>query len=126
MIVKIGKNGKLVPASTQTHESVLRNWTQGLPSTTVQGICNAVNEYINREGHGEIFTSGWIKGAEWSQTPYQPIYEFVGRDWEAARFFLGLIVWRVMMDRPEAWVLERYPRRMVDVIDLTYFQVSIC
>ena len=83
-----------------------------------------MNEHINSEGHGEIVTSGWVKGAEWTQTPYETIYESVGRDWEATRFFLGLIVWRVMMDRPDTWVLERYPRQMNDVIDLTYFRVS--
>jgi hypothetical protein len=125
MIVTIREDGKVEPVSSQSHESVFRKWTQGLPSTTFQGICNAVNEYINRECDGEIVTSGWVKGAEWTQTPYQPIYESVGRDWEAARFFFGLIVWRVMMDRPETWALKRYPLKMDDVIDLTYFRVSI-
>jgi hypothetical protein len=125
MLVTIRGDGRVEPISTQTQESLFYNWTLGLPSTTVQEICDAVNHHINREGHGEIVTSGWVKGAEWTQTPYETIYESVGRDWEAARFFLGLIVWRVMMDRPETWVLMRYPRRMDDVIDLTYFRVSV-
>src|SRR5580700_5984328 len=125
MLVKIRGNGSLEAITTQAHEPVLRNWTQGLPPTALQDVCEAVNEHINCEGRGEIVTSGWMKGAEWTQPPYQPIYESVGRDWEAARLFLGLIVWRVMMDRPETWVLERYPRQMYDISDLTYFRVSV-
>jgi hypothetical protein len=124
MIVRIRGNGRVEPVSTQTHESVFRNWTQALPSTAFQSICNAVNEYINREGHGEIVTPRWFKSVEWTQTPYQPIYEAMGRDREAARLFLGLIVWRVMMDRPETWVLKRHPRQMYDTFDLTYFRVN--
>jgi hypothetical protein len=125
MILKIRGNGRIEPVNTQPHESVFRNWIQFLPSTAFQGICNAVNEYINREGHGEIVTSRWFNSSEWTQTAYQPIYEAVGQNWEAARLFLGLIVWRVMMDRKETWVLKRYPRKMSDVIDLTYFRIPV-
>jgi len=125
MLVTIRGDGRVEPVSTQTHESVFRNWTQALSLRAFQGICNAVNEYINREGHGEIVTSRWFKSVEWTQTPYQPIYEAVGRNWEAARLFLGLIVWRVMMDGPETWVLKRHPRQMYDVIDLTYFRLPV-
>ena len=123
--MKIRGNGSLEAITTQAHEPVLRNWTQGLPPTALQDVCEAVNEHINREGRGEIITSRWMKGAEWTQPPYRPIYESVGRDWKMASFFLGLIVWRVMMDRPEAWVCKRYPRQMCDFIDLTYFRVSV-
>jgi hypothetical protein len=110
------------PVTSQVHESVFCKWTQALPPTTLQDIRDTLNEFIN---DGDILTSWKIRGEDWTQTPYQLIYESVGRDWEAARFFLGLIIWRVMMDRPETWVLKRYPRRMYDVIDLTYFRVSI-
>ena len=60
MIVKIRGNGKVEPIITQTHESVFRNWTQGLPSTTLQSICDAVNEYIKRDVDGTPLHN-WIE-----------------------------------------------------------------
>ncbi len=88
-------------------------------------ICDALNEYTDDQGRGEIATSSWIPGADWRSTPYQPIYEAVGRDWDLARFFFGLILWRVMMDRPETWAFGRYPRQQGEIIGLTYFRVRI-
>ena len=125
MIVVIRKTGKVEPVTEQTHDWQFRNWTLGLSPIAFQGICDAVNEYINREGREEIITSSGIPGSDWNSTPYQPIYEAVGRDWGMARFFFGLIVWRVMMDRPETWALWHYPRHHNDIPALTYFRVSV-
>jgi len=127
MIVEIRGNGKVETVTTQVHESLFCKWTQTLSPRALEDIRDTLNEFINGEGRDEIIISSQICGGDWdwTLTPYQPIYESVGRDWEAARFFLGLIVWRVLMDRPETWALERYPRLMGDVIDLTYFRVSV-
>jgi len=49
----------------------------------------------------------------------------VGEDWEMDRFFYGLIVWNVMMNRSETWSFGRYPKNDGDVIGMTYFRVAI-
>jgi hypothetical protein len=63
--------------------------------------------------------------ADWTDTPFEPIYVAVGEDWEMARFFYGLIVWNVMMNRSETWSFGRYPKNDGDVIGMTYFRVAI-
>lgn len=95
-----------------------------LPAGDFQTITNALNHYIDTAGHGEIITTSWIPGKDWSGGPYNPVYEAVGQDWNMARFFFGLIVWNVMMSRPEPWSFGRYPKREGDIIGLTYFRVE--
>ena len=126
MIVKIRGNGKVESITAQTHDWLYRNWTQGLPPTTIQDTFDTVNEYINREGRGEVVTASGILAGDWNGTPYKAIYEAVGGDWDLARFFFGLILWRVMMDRPETWALGHFPRQHDDMTALTYFRVSVC
>jgi hypothetical protein len=87
-------------------------------------MSDALDEHIDTQGGGEIITSSWIPGSDWTDTPYQPIYEAVGQDWELARFFFGLVVWNVMMNRPETWSFGRYPKNDGDVIGMTYFRVQ--
>jgi hypothetical protein len=94
-----------------------------LSPTDFIAIRVALNEYIDQQGRGEIATSSWIPGQDWTLTPYQPIYEAVGRDWEMARFFFGLIVWNVFLNRPETWSFGRYPKSQGETIGLTYFRV---
>ncbi len=125
MLIKIRGNGKVEPVTTQPHECIFHNWTQSLSPTEFQGICDTLNDFLNHKGSGEIVTSRCLKDPDWTHTPYLLIYESVGRNSEMASFLFSLIVWRVMMNRPETWALGRYPRQMVDVISLTYFRVSI-
>jgi hypothetical protein len=126
MLVTIQADGKIEPVTTQTHDRQYRNLTQVLSPTEFQDICDALNEYINRhERWDEIVTASWIPVANWIHAPYRSIYEAVGRDWERACFFFGLIVWRVMMDRAETWAFGCCPRKMDEVIGLTYFRVSV-
>ena len=42
-----------------------------------------------------IHTAGWMPGKDWSNTPFQAIYEACGRDAEEAGKCFGLVVWKV-------------------------------
>jgi hypothetical protein len=89
-------------------------------------IVDTLNEHINTTGRGEIITTSWIPGADWTETPYEPIFFAAGQDWQSARFFYGLIVWQVMMnERQEAWSFGRYPKSPGEIIGLTYFRVHL-
>jgi hypothetical protein len=125
MLAAIKDNGTVERISKQPHERQFRQWMRNLAPADFQRSKDALNEYINTTGRGEIITTSWIPGSDWTGTPYQPIYEAVGEDWEMARFFFGLIVWNVMMDRPEPWSFGRYPRHEGEIIGLTYFRVSL-
>src|SRR5438034_10305001 len=123
MLVKILDNGTVEPITTQTHEKRFQQWKQNLDPTDLQGIWDTLNSFIDNEGKGEIVTSSWIPGANWDGTHYEPIWWAVGEDWEMARFFFGLIVWNVFLNRRETWSFGRYPKTEGDVIGLTYLRV---
>ena len=125
MLVAIKDNGTVEPISTQTHEAEFRQWSRNLAPVDFQNICAALNAYIDDQGRGEIVTSSWVPGADWTDTPYQPIYHAVGESWEMARFFFGLIVWHVFMERPETWSFGRYPKNPGETIGMTYFRVEV-
>lgn len=125
MLVKVRENGKVEPITVQVHHQRFRQWLRHLAPADFQQICDALNWYTDNQGRGEIITSSWIPGPDWKNTPYQPIYEALGQDWEMARLFFGLIVWNVMMNRPETWSFGRYPKNNGEVIGMTYFRVEI-
>ena len=125
MLVKILDNGTVEPITTQAHERRFQQWNQNITAGHFERVCDALNAFIDHEGQGEIVTSSWIPGADWTGTPYEPIWQAVGEDWDTARFFFGLIVWYVFMNRPETWAFGRYPKNQGDVIGLTYFRVHI-
>ena len=64
----------------------------------------AIFEELNcRVSGGEVQTSSWIPGRDWTGTVYQPLYDACQNEETAAKFF-GLILWEVMTRRKgEAW-----------------------
>jgi hypothetical protein len=125
VLVAIKNSGRVEPITRQTREFEFNHWMRRLAPADFDRICDALNQYIDTQGGGEIITSSWIPGADWTGTPFEPIYVAVGEDWEMARFFYGLIVWNVMMNRSETWSFGRYPKNDGDVIGMTYFRIEI-
>lgn len=71
----------------------------------------------------EIQTAGWMPGADWTGTPFQPIYEKAARfDEAAAARCFGLMVWEVFMQRPEVWTSGRFEKDGEEIGSRTYFQ----
>ena len=71
----------------------------------------------------EIQTAGWMPGADWTGTPFQPIYEKAAHydEGAAARCF-GLMVWEVFMQRPEVWTSGRFEKDGEEIGSRTFFQ----
>jgi hypothetical protein len=88
---------------------------------------NAIVEELNRRiDTNEIHTSSWIPGSDWTETVYEPIYyKACNEDVEEAGKFFGLILWVVMMNRPEMWSFGHYSKNDILIEGLTYFIVHI-
>lgn len=84
-----------------------------------------VFELNNRIDSKQILTSSWIPGSDWTGTVFEPIYSKACNCLveEAGKFF-GLILWVVMMDRPEKWAYGHYEKNNVPIQGLTYFLVE--
>ena len=125
MLVRINEGGSVEAITNQAHDQWFCHRMKNLSPADFRQIADALNQHINTIGNGEIITTSWIPGADWTNTPYEPIYQAVDEDWQSARLFYGLVVWRVMMDRPDLWSFGRYPKNPGETIGLTYFRVHL-
>lgn len=97
-------------------------WRRRLTDQEYNAIVEELNQRIETD---EVHTSSWIPGADWTHTVFQPIYEKACmRDVDAAAKFFGLILWEVMMNRPEEWSFGRYEKDSIPIEGLTYFRVQ--
>ena len=108
------------------HESKYKICLALLDQGELDSIKAALNAKIDKDmSNGlEIQTSSWMPGSDWTNTPFQCIYEKAARfNEELSAKFFGLLVWVVFMERPEAWAFGRYPKGDQDIIGLTYFRL---
>ena len=83
-------------------------------------------ELNSRIDSDEIHTAGWMPGDDWTNTPFEPIYEIAAqRNYELAGWIFGLIVWAVFMDRPETWVTGRFEKDGESIGSRTYFRKRV-
>ena len=104
------------------HGDEYEMWTNRLTTEEFQAIKDELN---SRVSEGEVHTSSWMPGCDWSDTVFQPIYDRAcGQHEESAAKCFGLILWKVMMDRKgEAWCFGRYQKDGIPIEGLTYFRV---
>ena len=104
------------------HELDFRLWRGRLSDVEYQAIVDELNSRINGT---QIQTSSWIPGSDWTGTVFEPIYtkSCLNDETESGLCF-GLIVWIVMMERPEIWAFGRYKKGDIPIDGLTYFQVN--
>jgi hypothetical protein len=100
-----------------------RYWQQLLNPSDEKGIRSAINGFVDAKlsQHGWTnecwFCSSFIPGADWTNTPYEPIYVAMcaryGEEpaWNQARLFFGLLVKDVMIRRPEHWRCYKVPEK---------------
>ncbi len=99
--------------TTVPHEREFRVWTSRLSLSEMKAIKEELNRRVDS---GEVHTSSWMPGADWTGTVFQPIWEKAClKNVEAAAKCFGLILWQVMMERPELWSFGRYKLRDVPI-----------
>ncbi len=83
-----------------------------------------INELIDAAG-AEIATAGWLPGRDWTGTPFEPIYtKGTASNYDMAARMFGLLVWYVVMQRPERWASGRYEKDGKEIGSRTYFRIG--
>jgi hypothetical protein len=85
--------------------------TTGNPDTLFDQVYAALNEYAD-DSKGWIMSS-YVPGTDWTDTPYQPLYECLGdagdyAQWNCARWFFGNFLCRVLIERLDEW--DAFPK----------------
>jgi hypothetical protein len=91
--------------------------------------CDAINAEINRMVDANkvkgksIVTTSWLPGADWTNTPFEPIFAKAAKrsETQAAQCF-GLFVQEVFLHRPETWTSEHFEKDGVPLTGRTYFE----
>ena len=98
------------------HRAEYEMWKSRLKTEEIQDIVDELNSQVSE---GDVHTSSWMPGRDWSGTVFQPIYDRAcDQHEESAAKCFGLILWEVMMNRDEAWSFGRYEK----VEGMTYFR----
>ncbi len=89
-----------------------------------EAAVDRINELIDAAG-AEIATAGWLPGRDWMGTPFEPIYtKGSGANYDMAARMFGLLVWYVVMQRPESWGSGRYEKNGKEIGSRTYFRIG--
>ncbi len=103
------------------HVKDFERWKSRLSKQEYRAIVHELNSRIEGD---EVHTSSWIPGSDWNGTVFQPIWsKACKKNQDAAALFFGLILWVVMMERPETWAFGRYELEGIPIKGLTYFRV---
>jgi hypothetical protein len=105
------------------HADTFKLWKSRLNATEIKAVKFELNRRVDG---GEIHTSSWMPGRDWTGTVFQPIWEkaCLKNVDEAAKCF-GLFLWEVMMERPETWAFGRYKLNEIKIEGMTYFRVDM-
>lgn len=88
---------------------------------------SVVDEINNRIEGKEVNTSSWIPGGNWDGTPFEALSRICNGDREASGMLFGLIVYRVFMDRDDAWGFGRFKKGEIPIKGMTYFRLyNVC
>ena len=91
-----------------------------LKPSDFNGVIGEINKRIDEAG-GKIATAGWLPGSDWSDTPFQCIYDTAARKYrELSAKMFGIMVWYTVMKRPERWGSVKYD----EIGSRTYFRLG--
>lgn len=103
------------------HQHEYDIWKDRLTPEQFQRVWEELNDRIDGD---EIHTSSWIPGNNWAGTVYEPLANACEGDLDASGKFFGLILWEVMLRRPEVWSFGRYEKDGIPIQGMTYFRLK--
>jgi len=101
------------------HREDYERWRANLSDSDYKAIIDELHRIMNE---GDVFTSSYLPGSDWTGTVYQPIYIACGESFDAAKLFYGILVWIAVQLHPEEWRFTRQERDDESLIGLTYFR----
>ena len=109
------------PITYIPHEREYRVWLRRITDAQYQAISDKLKEMTDT---GDVHTSSWMPGRDWSNTVFQPIWELAClKNDEAAAKCFGILLWEAMMNRPEAWSFGRFEKNSIPIEGMTYYRI---
>jgi len=109
------------PINQVPHATVYRIWRDRISKAQYEAIAHTLNSMVDGD---EVHTSSWIPGSNWIGTVFQPVWETAClKNAEAAAKCFGLILWEIMMARPDDWSFGRFEKNNIPIEGLTYYRI---
>lgn len=104
------------------HKGDYDRWMKCLDPNDYKKIEAELNQYIkDKIEKNEPITSGWITGPDWDGTVFEPIYTACKGNQIQAGYFFGLILFEIMINRPEKWCCGKFSVDGREIGSTTYF-----
>lgn len=104
---------------TPSREPLFRSCRPQVSDEAYAAVLQEVHRYFDGR---DTVVAGYIPGPDWTGEVWRPLYNACGRDPELTALFFGLIVWRAVQSRSDAWRLWRIPCDDRELAGLTYFR----
>ncbi len=123
MLVTIDGNCNTKEVEHVARQADFKGWRAKLTDAEHTAIMEEIGKHM---GGKEVEISSFIPGADWTGTPFQPIYDKAcAKDFDASRKFFGLLVWEWMMNDDRTWGFGRYATpKNPNVEGMTYFEIK--
>lgn len=108
----------------QKYKSTYKVCTSRMSTEERDAIDDELTRLIENSiaANSNILTSSWIPGDQWQNTVYMPIYEKAARkNQELAGKIFGLILYNLIINRPETWFCGRFEKDGIPIRGITYF-----
>jgi len=119
-----GDNVKQITKIPRSRRAFYKAMMRNMSEEDYNKIVDALNDHFDNVEEVEV--SSFVPGSEWTGTVYEPIYHACHENVENAGFLFGLILWRVMIERPDNWgfvsALDRFEDR--EIKGKIYFRID--
>ena len=116
-LIRLTGTGDIRVVKGWARPQVYENWLALLDRRAYYAAAKAMNVRIDRM---DVVRAQYVvckQGGEWFEV-YWPIAEAMSSDREFAGKFLGLILWDVMFNRPEAWAFHKIDKTIINEYNL--------
>ena len=101
------------------HQKDFDRWMKRLNKEDYNKVVAELKSKISK---GNIHTSGWMPGHDWTNTVYEPLYHACLMDINQSGMFFGLIVFKILMEDPyTTWYFGRFSKDGKEIGSITYF-----
>jgi hypothetical protein len=125
MLYAIGGEGtRQITDIPQSRRSFFNAMMRNLLRRDHERIVNALNEHFDCVK--DVDVSSFVPGSDWTGSPYEAIYDACNQNQEHAAFFFGLILWSVMVGRPDHWGFQSAKGSFSDreILGTVYFRID--
>lgn len=106
------------PITKLPHEKEFKSYKKLLSDTELESICEEINYRIDGN---KVNTSSWVPGNDWEDTPFEPLSRICNGNRNASGLLFGLFIFKVFMDKEEAWGIGKYKNGEKIINGMTYF-----